>query len=271
MTNEVRNRSWIFVINNYTDREWELCVSGVDGNALYLYAAQEKRESGTPHIQGYIRWKSAKSLKNCKRVFPTAHWQCAKGTADENRTYCSKENGAKTEFGSRPKGPGSRTDLAGVRDLVAAGGGIRAVVDENPTLTALLYAERVAKHVEPGREGKPTVIWLWGRTGTGKTRVALEQFPGAWISGANFKWWDGYDAHKAVILDDMRQDSFKFNQLIRMFDYAPYRVEVKGGTRQLLATHIVVTSPYNPERMWTDTDEDVEQLVRRVEFVFEVK
>lgn len=263
-----RNRSWTFTINNHTDSEWERCDGGLDGVIVYLVAGKER--GSTPHIQGYVRWKSAKSLANCKKVFPTAHWEVAKGTADQNRTYCSKE-GDFIERGTRPKGPGARTDLADVRDLVAGGSGIRAVVDANPTLPALLYAERVAKHVEPPRGTKPTVYWLWGPTGTGKTRVALETFPEAWVSGSNFKWWDGYDAHKSVILDDMRKDSFNFNQLLRMFDYAPYRVEVKGGTRQLLALNIVVTAPMGPEDMWRGSDEDVDQLTRRLDFVFEVK
>lgn len=41
-------------------------------------------------------------------------------------------------------------------------------------------------------EGPKTAEWIWGKTGTGKTRTAREENPGFFRKHCN-KWWDGYE------------------------------------------------------------------------------
>jgi len=78
------------------------------------------------------------------------------------------------------------------------------------------------------------------------------------------KWWEGYDAHENVIIDDMRGDFCKFHELLRMLDRYAYRIETKGGSRQFRAKTIIITSCYSPTEMF-DTREDIQQLLRRID------
>ena len=64
----------------------------------------------------------------------------------------------------------------------------------------------------------------------------------------------------------MRKDFCKFHELLRYLDRYPVQLETKGGTRQLLARNIVITSCYPPEQLF-DTREDIQQLIRRIDFI----
>ena len=58
----------------------------------------EQSSTGTPHIQGYIRFKNQTRFSQVKKYLPTAHWEKAKGTDDQNFKYCAKEGNYKTNF-----------------------------------------------------------------------------------------------------------------------------------------------------------------------------
>ena len=38
----------------------------------------------------------------------------------------------------------------------------------------------------------------------------------------NYKWWEGYDGHEVVLLDDIRKDFCKFHELLTLLDIYPY-------------------------------------------------
>lgn len=164
--------------------------------------------------------------------------------------------------------PGRRTDLDAVREAVLQGSGMRDIVRTVTSYQGMRGAELLLKYMEKERDFKPRVLWFHGSTGSGKTRTALEMFPGAWVSGRNLKWWDGYDAHSAVVIDDFRKDFCTFHELLRILDRYPYRVETKGGSRQLLARDMVVTCPWSPEVLFANrSEEDIGQLSRRIDEV----
>ena len=79
----------------------------------------------------------------------------------------------------------------------------------------------------------------------------------------SYKWWEGYDGHKTVLLDEIRGDFCKFHEFLKLTDRYGIRVESKGGSRQLVANTILVTSAYHPADLWS-TVEDKSQLSRRI-------
>lgn len=94
-----KSRTWCFTVNNYDQSIIDLVVSTVSKNTVlkYIYGF-ERGDQGTPHIQGYIRFKNQVRFSTVKRKLPTAHWEVAKGTDDDNYVYCSKEGDFRTNY-----------------------------------------------------------------------------------------------------------------------------------------------------------------------------
>lgn len=255
-------RSWCFTWNNPVKFDY------TNIKCRYIIVGDEKGdEKGTPHHQGYVMFKSPTSFKSCQKRLPTgAHIEPAKGSPQQNITYCSKQS-ILLEIGERPV-MGKRTDITKVKDIIKEGGGMNEVIDSVDSYQAMRCAELVLKYKERARNTKPLVKWYYGPSGTGKTRTAFAECKHPWISGKSLRWWDGYDAHPEVIIDDFRRDFCTFHELLRILDRYPYRVENKGGTRQLLAHTIIITSPYAPQDTY-ETREDILQLLRRIDEVKE--
>ena len=90
-----------------------------------------------------------------------------------------------------------------------------------------------------------------------------------YIKSPDNKWFDGYSNHDVLILDELRKQTFTCAYLLRLLDRYKMGVEVKGGTRQMVAKVIIVTSSKSPEALWADMagladPEDVGQLQRRI-------
>ena len=109
--------------------------------------------------------------------------------------------------------------------------------------------------------------FFYGKTGSGKTRTAFEEFPKIYTP-LSYKWWEGYEGQTEVLIDDFRKDWCKFHELLKLLDRYPFKVEAKGSHHQLMATTIIITAPYPPQYMY-DTREDIEQLLRRIRVVQE--
>lgn len=257
---------------------WKLHVEAAfDSSTKYGVAGKEIcPTSGRKHLQGFIMLHNAMTFTAVVKKWPSIHWAPCNGTPDQNIAYCTKDNDW-TEWGSRPRGQGARTDITAVRDLVKAGTTMRDICEVATSMQSIRVAEKLKVYMEPCRTERPKVYWFFGRTGTGKSHAAkqLAQSLGQdyWISDGNLRWWEGYDSHKFVILDDFRGSFCTFSWLLRLLDENPVRVEVKGGSRQLTATTMVITSCHPPWSVYKGVGnaerEDVDQLLRRISEVRE--
>lgn len=201
------------------------------------------------------------------------------GTIDQAVAYCTKEDTrdpaypAIHEEGTRPRNagrPGGRSDLDGVVDAIKAGVGIRRIAeDHGPEFIKFNKGiERLINLTVNPRDFKTRVEWFYGRTGTGKSRAASDENPNSYWKNPSHHWWDGYEHQETVIIDDYRCDFCKFSELLRLFDRYPYQVQVKCGTREMVAKKIVVTAPKAPADMWENrTEEDLAQLLRRIDLI----
>ena len=82
---------WCFTLNNYTFKEFNEIESKVRMFCRYAIIAKEVGESGTPHLQGYIEFKTRRrpiGVFGLKRI----HWERAKGSKTDNYLYCSKDD-----------------------------------------------------------------------------------------------------------------------------------------------------------------------------------
>jgi len=122
-----RARNWCFTINNYDEDNLDQLRQCIKMGARYCLFQQEKGESGTPHIQGFISFNSQKRLNSVKTLVGNrAHLIVAKGSPQQNRTYCSKESSRIQdteceEYGEIPAGQGVNCPLKALQQAVADG------------------------------------------------------------------------------------------------------------------------------------------------------
>lgn len=262
-------RSYCYTKNNYTQEEVE-AIKAIE--STYHVIGFEIGESGTPHLQGYIHFKNARSFKAVHKELFNAHIEPTKGTPEQASEY-SKKDGEYWEQGECPK-QGKRTDVELVREEINNGNGMRGVVRIATNLQQIKMAEAILKYEEPQRNWKPHVTWCFGATATGKSKYAHEVF-----SGLDFfrktsnqgKWWDGYDAHQNVIIDDIDSKTMPYKCLLDLLDRYACVIECKGGTRQFLAKNIIVTTSRHPADMFRGEDQYGRELLRRLDRILEFK
>lgn len=261
-----RAKAYCFTLNNYTSEQEQLLQSH---DCVYMLYGREIAKTGTPHLQGYIQYQFGKTFTAVKRNIgiPQLHLETAKGNYQQNYDYCTKEDNNPFIKGT-PKIQGKRNDLATVRDLIQEGASMRDIIPVATSIQSIRMAEITLKYFEQKRNWKPEVKWFYGPTGTGKTYQAYQELEDPFTTLGTGQWWEGYDGHEHVIIDDMRADFMKFHNLLKLLHGYPHVVENKGGSRQFLAKKIIITSCYHPEEMYK-TREDIAQLLRRIDKIQE--
>lgn len=255
------SRSWCFTLNNYTTDEEDL-LKNLECNYI-VFGYEIAPETSTPHLQGFVTFTKVMRLAGVKKLLPRAHWEKAiSGIASEK--YCKK---TAVFFEKDNRKQGARTDLSVAVDLVKQGK-YKQLIEEHPETYIRFHngLDKLCVKYQKPRSEKPIVTWLHGPTGVGKTKYIYDNHKAedVWISGRDLKFWDGYENQPVVLLDDFRKDFCTFHELLRILDRYPYRVNVKGSSRELNSTHIYITSPYSPAETY-NTREDIDQLLRRID------
>lgn len=259
-----KHRAYVFTANNYTPAD-QATLQELECRYM-IYGREVAPTTGTPHLQGYVTFKSPLTYNSVCRKMPFANIEVAKANALDNKTYCSKEDPDPFEKGECPK-QGNRSDLDNVRDVLAKTNSMASVVEIATSYQSIKMAEVYLKYKEFKRDWKPLVKWYYGETGTGKTKLAHEELgPDLYLKSNADKWFEGYDAHECVLFDDLRGNTFPFHYLLQLLDRYSCRVECKGSTRQFLAKTIIITCPMHPMHFSKD-DEDVKQLIRRIDVI----
>lgn len=272
-------RNCKFTTNNYTPELYDQIKNFLENNTTYFIIGKEIGESGTPHLQGYAEFKSSRNFTALQKKIPNSwlaprnmtqkegKWIEIKQSSERASEYCKKDG----DFieGGQLSEQGSRSDIQLVRDILQdnSSNPMRQVTQVATSYQSIKVAEQYLKYNEVKRNTKPEVFWYFGSTGTGKTYKAFEQLEDPYVWNTP-KWWDGYDAHTELIIDDFRKDFCTFHTLLRILDRYSHQVETKGGMRSLLATKIIITCPYHPREVY-NTREDIEQLIRRIDYIQE--
>lgn len=299
----------------------EKCLANTNRNGrpniVGFHGQFERGDRGTLHAQFTVKFARSQRWQYVVAWFKEVMGQAASpaiyavlNTARSNPhaavKYCLKDDTREVgtepfSFGDVPKaknrgnGSGTRTDLAELREDVKSGRSWRWLINNKPNDVARyqkfisLMKEKFAGHIWKSHAAdlsgyrKRNVIWLFGDTGTFKSRFALEEAnklaPDDYFCWDNGFWWSGYDMHSVVIMDDFRPSQLgqKHNLafLLRLTDGYKFTVQPKFGTEILMAKTIIITSPDPPcEAFMKTTDqtpEKIDQLLRRIDTVYECK
>lgn len=243
-------RGWVFTLNNYSSVDVPRAVEGVK----YAIWQAEKGEKGTKHLQGYFLFESTKRLPGVKKIFPTAHWEIRRGTHEQARDYCSKEE-------TRVEGPwtlgeepsqGARSDLLSLKRSIDEGKTEIEIWDQH-FASMLKYHKGATIYRQlksEVRNFKTFVTVITGPTGSGKSHAA-HTFPNVYsLSHPGTKggqvWFDRYDGHQTVVIDEF-YGWIPYDLLLRLLDRFPLAVPIKGGFANFRPRFIVITSNKAPE------------------------
>lgn len=243
-------RRFVFTWNNYSDSDLIKCKDFITNKCKYgIFGEEVAPTTGTRHLQGFCNLIKPMRLSAIKKSLDNSiHIEKANGSDQQNKDYCGKA-GKVFEKGN-PTRQGQRTDLDTM--VAAIQGGLKTtkeVAQVFPTCYIKYYRgiESYLRlvHPIPPRETKTWVYYYWGPTGAGKSRrarkEALETAPESTYYKPRGLWWDGYHQQENVIIDDF-YGWIKYDELLKICDRYPYKVQVKGGFEEFTSKRIWITS-----------------------------
>lgn len=263
--------SYCFTINNWTDADvTELKKLEESPRTRYLIIGKEVGEEGTPHIQGYVYFHNQTVFSTVKKFLTRAHIEPSRGSVEDNVKYCSKD-GDFYEHGDKPVSQKRKGELGAEyweSNKKLAVEGKLDEIDPKLFLTHYRTLKVIAsdhKHMPPDNAVLNN-YWYYGPSGTGKSRKAHTENPGAFLKNAN-KWWCDYKGEDVVIIEDIDKTHACLGHYFKIWgDHYAFPAEVKGSKINLRPKSIIITSNYHPADIWSDS-QTVEPILRRYEVV----
>lgn len=279
----LRARRWTWTLNNYTQEEEvairQLDVSGTEA-VTYVCFGQEIGPSGTPHLQGYVEFRTLKSIRGVKISLKTnrLNMRRSRGTPMENKKYCSKTreedevpNEVFYESGTMQVGQGARSDLDIIRSLILGGSSELEIADQyfgswvrnrksfqayRTLSTRTIQTARYEISTFPTEWSSPFLNYpwqktliLWGDSGIGKTEFAIALLPGALIVShmddlANYD--EGF--HSGIIFDDVDISHFPRTAQIHLVD--------QSLARSIHVRYTTALIPAHTKKIFTTNEQD---------------
>nr|WPR18701.1 MAG: replication polyprotein [Chemarfal virus 193] len=264
-----RGQYWILTIPAADFEPSEELLSGSDGGLGFIMGQREIGESGYEHWQLVAYFKKRVYLSAVKEVFgETAHAELSRSRRVEE--YVQKDatsvDGSRFEFGTRPFKRNSEKDWDDIKRKCIDG-----ELDDIPSdvfIRCYASLRRIRADYAKPEAVVRTVNCFWGDTGTGKSRRAWEEAGlDAYPKSPSTKFWDGYQGHKHVVIDEFT-GQIGIEHLLRWFDRYPVLVEIKGSAMVLKASSIWITSNVDPKDWYKDAPpEQVAALLRRLNII----
>lgn len=278
----MRNPARAYLITYFEDgideeRFREICV-GLEHFRGAVGQVECCPETKKEHLQVYVEFSKPTRVSAIQRVIPGAHCEYRKGTSEEAKAYCSKED-------TRLRGPwssgqlsvsqGCRSDLEGIRDEIKEGHSELQIAEDHFAIWVRHHKafQRYAQLRIESRSWITELYILWGAPGTGKTRHVYDLYGKDCVydwprtgdrHGAI--WVDGYDGrrHSVVLIDDF-YGWLPLHLLLRIADRYPMQLPVKGGFVQFVPKTIYITSnkPWTDWYAWDSLGPDLEGAFKR--------
>lgn len=210
----------------------------------YITWGREKcPKTNRRHYQGFVIFNRTHRIPSAKRLLGTrdgTHFESIRGTRDEARQYCHKD-GDIYEWGK----------FDGFTKEQLFKEPIDFLKKEYPEFYCRYH--RGLEKLAFGDKGKEwrdiTVTVLWGDEGVGKSRKARD-CESWYVCEEPYKWFDGYQGEKRLILDDYEWGGINFSRLKRLLDGYQMMLETKGGHTWAKWEEVYITTNEDA-REWT--------------------
>ena len=195
-------------------------------------------------------------------VFSTAHIEPAQGTSEENRAYIQKSGkwaegekgetsvpGTFEEWGECPnERPGERADLAILYEYIKDGLSNYEIMEANPDYMLSLEKIERARQAVREQQYRETfreleVTYIWGPTGTGKTRSVMEghSYAGVYRVTDYGHPFDSYAGEEVLLLDEYASN-FKIRDMLNYLDGYPLTLPARYSNRVACYRRVYIIS-----------------------------
>jgi hypothetical protein len=141
----IQTKNYCFTLNNYTDDELR-ALEELSASVAYLIYGKEVGDSGTPHLQGFVQFRSRIRFDPAKaKISGRCHLERARD-AQKARDYCTKD-GDFTEFGTLSVA-GSRNDLEEFKMAVRSGSTDYSELRENHSKVFARYPRFCVEYIQ---------------------------------------------------------------------------------------------------------------------------
>ena len=233
--------------------------------------------TGRIHLQCFAQFASKKRISCLKKVCPTIHWECCKGTPNQNRDYCRGIHATKSlvtpnvlfsEKGDLPLTGAEGTKQLWVETLELARRGSFLDISPRILISQVRNLEHIHRRfghrVEFVNPMFHTGVWIYSRRpGRGKTSSLRAQFPSVYLKAQDHQWND-YSGQEYALIDDFALDQAKsLGPLLKNWtDHLMFPGRVLYGTVQVHLRHLFVTSNYSLFEMFGHLGEQIYQPIR---------
>lgn len=246
----------------------EESIIKLEKNVIYSVAGKEIcPETGKEHWHQFIYFKNARTFGGIKKLTSEeSHIEMVQGTISQAVDYCKKDGNITYEFGKQPNDNGHHN----IAELVENYNTITEIMEQHPETYCRNRNGLKDLYELKNRKNRlykpPEVYWIYGRTGTGKTKMAFEN------NATNVEYNNGFlsdwgDA-KIISIEEMRGE-IPYKTLLKLTDAYQnyYHVNIKGGQKLVCLDIIYITSPDLPENIYRNQVnhiDSIDQLKRRI-------
>lgn len=240
------------------------------------------------HTHIYVACSSAVRFSTLKNRFPEAHLEIAHGTSSQNRDYVFKEGkwlkdkkhetnlaDTREEYGDIPvERQGARNDLSDLYDMIKNGMSNYDIIEEAPDY--MLQIDKIEKVRQTVREEyyKNTfrtlsVSYIWGKTGTGKTRNVMEEYgyQNVYRITEYLHPFDNYQGQDVIIFEEFRS-SIKISDMLNYLDGYPLLLPCRYNNKVACFTKIYLISNISLDQQYIHVQEEErstwEAFLRRI-------
>lgn len=231
---------------------------------IYLLIARELHEDGYPHLHALI--SSKEKLRVSNPAFFDCHgyhgnYQTARKT-DDVREYILKSDETPYEEGLYMSNKQSEVQKRAIDNKTIIDTPLPQLVDKG---IVSIYSYKLLREskmlytldsIEVPDYMPKTCLWIYGKTGIGKSRYIRDNFPKQYYEKSQNKWWDGYNGQKIVLLDDFDLKGEMMGHNLKIWaDCYSFTAEIKGGTIRPYIDMFIITSQYLPRDIWCQGDD----------------
>lgn len=254
---------WVYTWNNYpegTQLDW------IDSELVSWHVAQFERAS-TPHIQGVVHFLTRKRLTALKKDFPIElHWEPQRGSNDQARIYCTKEDTREPDTQPHIFGEPSveHNDIPSILLDLAISGDFGEIKDRSPIMWIRHRNTFInARNDFATKLTNLAVIdnhWIYGDTRAGKSYYARNHWRAddTYTLKSPYKWWPNYRGESTVHIEDLDLSHTGMLALLKDWgDSYPFPIESKGTISTIRPLRIVITSNHSIKMFdWRSADKD---------------